>query len=82
MSIVGGNGRLRIRPTSSGLIIALAGKSIEREMYSFMRQLFGRGHDGYNQRNKNKGTESAPLWKTDDLSKLELAIVEYSKTIA
>ena len=82
MSIVGGNGRLRIKPTVAGFDISLAGKSLEREMYPFMSQLFGRNHDGYKQRNKNKGTKSAPFWKTNDLSKLELAAVKYSKTIA
>ncbi len=82
MSIVGGNGRLRIKPTANGFDMSLAGKSLEREMYPFMNQLFGRNHDGYKQRNKNKGTKSAPFWKTNDLSTIELAAVEYSKTTA
>ena len=82
MSIVGGNGRLRIKSTAAGFDISLAGESLEREMYPFMSRLFGRSHNGYKQRNKNKGTKSAPFWKTNDLSKIELAAVVYSKTTA
>ena len=82
MSIVGGNGRLRVKATAAGFDLSLAGMSLEREMYPFMKQLFGRSHDGYKQTNKNEGTESSPFWKTDDLSKLELAAIKYSRTIA
>ena len=82
MSIVGGNGRLRVKATSAGFDLSLAGASLEREMYPIMKQLFGRKHDGYKQRNSKKGTKSAPFWKTSDLAKLELAASEYSNTIA
>ena len=82
MSFVGGNGRLRVAHTSRGFTISLAGASLEKEMYPFMERLFGRSNDGYKQTNSRKGTQSAPFWNTNELTKLVQAAIEYSKTIA
>jgi hypothetical protein len=75
MSICGGIGRLRIKPTTTGFDVSLAGKSLTNIMSPYMIKLMGKGHDGFNQ------TDCNPYWKTNDLSVIESAITEYAKTV-
>ncbi len=76
MSILGGNGRLRVQPTAAGFTISLCCTLIS-EMYSFMEGLFQRKHDGSKQPNDRQ-----PFWKADDddLDKLEKAMYRYAET--
>lgn len=76
MSLIGGNGRLRVQPRKDGFIISLSCKSLENEMTGFMNQLVGRERDGYKQPN-----ERQPYWITDDLGLLTQAVYRYAQTI-
>jgi len=72
-----GLGRIYVQPSSYGCDISLSGVVLEKEMYPFMKGLFGKGCDGYKQRNRNKGWERQPFWRTDDFSKVRAAIKYY-----
>ena len=57
------DGRLCIQPTSNGYDIALSGKSLEKEMYGFMRDLCQSECSGYKQPNKKIGKLDFPFWR-------------------
>lgn len=80
MSISGCNGRIWISPSSEGYDVSLSGISLEREMYGYMRALFGHECTGYKQRNANKGFKRQPFWRTSDFHKVESVIERYAKT--
>lgn len=71
------SGRIYVQPSNYGCDISLSGVVLEKEMYSYMKGLFGKECDGYKQRNRNKGWEKQPFWRTDDFSKVREAIWYY-----
>ncbi|MGV0035200.1 MAG: hypothetical protein ACNYPE_09610 [Candidatus Azotimanducaceae bacterium WSBS_2022_MAG_OTU7] len=80
MSVTGGNGRIYIQPSSIGYDVSLSGQSLERQMCSYMINLFGKNCDGYKQRNATQGFKRQPFWRTDDLSKVRKAIFHYASS--
>ena len=80
MSFTGGNGRLRVAPTSDAYDVALVGKSLVKQMYGFMRNLCGRDCDDYKQKNERLGKEDNPYWRVRDFSVVRKAVFEYAKT--
>ncbi len=74
-----GSGRIYVQPNSSGCDVSLSGQVIEAEMYPFMRQLFGKECDGFKQKNRNKGWEKQPFWRTADFGKVREAIRYYAR---
>jgi len=78
MSIVGGNGRLTIQPTLKGYDIGLSGKSIQKDMYEFMRDLCKSECTGYKQTNKTIGKQDLPFWRVDDFNLVCKAVYKYA----
>lgn len=72
-----GIGRIYVQPSSLGCNVSLSGQVIQREMYPFMQKLLGRDCDGFAQRNRKKGKEDQPFWRTQDFGKVEEAIRFY-----
>ncbi len=72
-----GIGRIYVQPSSIGCDISLSGQVIEKEMYPFMRKLFGKECDGFKQRNRNSGWDKQPFWRTDNFSKVQESIHYY-----
>ena len=81
MSISGCNGRLWVQPSSLGYNISLSGKSLEKEMYPFMRQLCGKECTGYAQTNKRIGKKDQPYWRVESFDTVRKAVYQYSHTI-
>ncbi len=77
MSFSGGNGRIRISPFHEKYDICLRGKSLEKQMYRFMRILCGRKHDSYKQ---TKPDPHAPFWRVSDFELVKKAVYHYAKT--
>ena len=73
-----GPGRIYVQPNSSGCDVSLSGQVVEGEMYPFMRELFGKECDGFKQRNRNKGWNKQPFWRTSDFGKVKDAIRWYA----
>ncbi len=81
MSFIGGNGRLYVQPSSLGYDISLSGKSLEKEMYPFMRELCGSECTGYKQPNRSIGKKNQPFWRVESFELVKEAVYRYSKTI-
>ena len=80
MSLCGGNGRMWINPSSVGYDVSLSGKSIEKQLYSSMKDIFGKDCDGFKQTNNNTGIITQPYWRTDSFKLVKKAAEIYSKT--
>jgi hypothetical protein len=81
ISLTGANGRLGVYPSTIGYDISLSGKSIEEEMYPFMRDLCGRECDGYIQKNTKLGKKNQPFWRVSEFSLVKNAAYYYSTTV-
>jgi hypothetical protein len=81
MSLIGGNGRLRIVPSPIGCDVSLSGKSVEKQLYPKLKELFDRDCDGFKQTNKNTGIITQPYWRTENFSLVKKAAEIYSKTV-
>ncbi len=79
MSFIGGNGRIYIQPSALGYDISLSGKSLEKEMYSFMHKLCGQECTDYKQKNKSKGKKDQPFWRVDDFEIVKKAVYQYAR---
>lgn len=79
MSIIGGNGRLCICPTSDGYDISLSGKSLTNQMHGFMKELCQKECDGYKQKNANLGKLDQPFWRVTDFNLVRKAAEHYAK---
>jgi hypothetical protein len=75
MSLIGCNGRMFILPTSTGYDVSISGMSVEKNLYPFLKDLFGKDCDGYRQPNSR-----VPKWKTDDFDLVKQAALIYAKT--
>ena len=82
LSFSGGNGRIWISPKAEGYDISLSGKSLERQMYPFMRDLCGRECDGYKQTNERLGKKDNPFWRVSDFELVKKAVFRYASTSA
>jgi predicted HNH restriction endonuclease len=71
--IAGANGRLGAGLQKEGYKVSLEGQSIEKRMYGFLKELFGRKHDRYAQ------TGRYPLWKTSNFDDVRKAIYCYAE---
>lgn len=71
--IAGANGRLGAGLQEEGYKVSLEGQSIEKRMYGFLKELFGRKHDRYAQ------TGRYPLWKTSNFDDVRKAIYDYAE---
>jgi hypothetical protein len=80
MCFLGGNGRLWVSPSSDGYDITLSGKSLENQMYTFMRNLCGKECDGYKQTNAKIGKNDAPFWRVNDFKLVKDAVLHYAET--
>jgi len=80
MSISGANGRVWIQPSTAGYDVSLSGESLEKQLYTFMKELFGHECNGYKQTNNNEGTKRQPFWRTSDFKKVRAAVCHYAKT--
>ena len=80
MSLTGGNGRLYVQPAIDGYDISLSGKSLENEMYGFMRSLCNKDCDGYKQLNKRLGKKDQPFWRVEDFNMVRESAYHYAKT--
>ena len=80
MSLSGANGRLWVTPSNVGYDISLSGKSIQKQMYPFMRDLCGKECDGFKQLNTKLGKKNQPYWRVSDLSLVEKAAYYYAAT--
>ena len=76
LSVLGGNGRLCINPTSEGYKIGLSGIPLTNEMYGFMREITGKPHDIY----EFPADERLPKWKVENFSIIEKAVHRYAQT--
>lgn len=80
MSISGANGRLAVQPSDDGYDISLSGKSIQKQMYPFMRDLCGKESDGYKQLNARLGKKDQPYWRIADFALVREAAFHYAST--
>ncbi|SFK48836.1 hypothetical protein SAMN04488079_11274 [Methylophaga sulfidovorans] len=80
MSLSGANGRLGVQPSSVGYDISLSGKSIQKQMYSFMKELCNKECDGYKQLNTKLGKKDQPYWRVSDFSVVKKAAYNYATT--
>jgi hypothetical protein len=77
MSLTGCGDRLFILPSSKHVYeVSLFGLSIEKNLYGFMKKLFGRDCDGY----RNKKNKRQPRWWTDDFDLVRKAAIIYAKS--
>lgn len=74
ISLVGGNGRLYIRPAKGGYHVSLSGKSLVQRMYPFMAELIGRDCDGYCHPDNVQ-----PFWNVPDYTKVQAAAYFYAE---
>lgn len=75
MAIKGGDdGTIWIVPTSKGFDIGLRGVSLERNMYSYMRQLTNKNHDKYGYRRDQR----MPKWEVIDFNIVIEAAYHYA----
>ena len=78
ISVIGGNGRLYINPTSKGYNIGLSGLSLTDEMYSYMCDLTGKvKHDKFG----FPALKRLPKWEVESFSIVKKSVIRYSKTI-
>jgi|688.fasta_scaffold236373_2 hypothetical protein len=82
LCFMGGNGRIWITPCTAGYDISLSGKSLENQMYPFMRDLCGRECDGYKQTNARLGRKDNPFWRVNDFELVKKAVFRYASTSA
>jgi hypothetical protein len=82
LSFSGGNGRIWISPNTEGYDISLSGKSLERQMYPFMRDLCERECNGYKQTNARLGKKDNPFWRVSDFDLVKRAVFHYASTSA
>lgn len=80
MSLSGANGRLGVSPSGVGYDISLSGKSIQHQMYGFMRDLCGKDCDGYKQLNTRLGIKNEPFWRVANFSTVIEAAFRYART--
>jgi hypothetical protein len=74
MSFTGGNGTIYIQPFNSEYDISLSGKSIEKQMYQFMCDLYGK-REGYKQTKPKQA-----FWRVTDFRLVEKVVYHYAKT--
>jgi hypothetical protein len=81
MSLTGAvaKGRLGVYPCSEGCDISLSGKSIQQEMYDYMRNLCGKERDGFIQPNQPRGTNNQPFWRVTDFELVRKAAFHYAE---
>lgn len=78
ISIIGGNGRLYINPTSKGYNIGLSGVSLTAEMYDYMCELTKKDR---NDKYGFPALKRLPKWEVESFSIVKEAILRYSKSI-
>ena len=78
VKMAAGSGRIYVQPSSIGCDVSLSGKDLERKMYPFMRNLFERDCHGFKQRNRNRGWDRQPFWRTDDFQKVRKVVFNYA----
>jgi hypothetical protein len=74
MSLIGCNGRMFVLPTPTGYEVSIYGISVEKNLYPYLKDLFGRDCNGHRQPN-----ERQPKWKTDDFNIVKQAAILYAK---
>ncbi|EJO4031858.1 histidine kinase [Vibrio cholerae] len=80
ISLSGANGRLWVSPSIGGYDVSVSGKSLENELVPTLTSYFGRGPDGYKQKNANKGFKHQPFWRTKDFQNVQAVCEMYVKT--
>ncbi|EMI4329422.1 histidine kinase [Vibrio cholerae] len=80
ISLSGANGRLWMSPSIGGYDVSVSGKSLENELVPILTSYFGRGPDGYKQKNANKGFKHQPFWRTKDFQDVQAVCEMYVKT--
>jgi hypothetical protein len=77
MSFSGGNGRIWVSPFHEQYDICLSGKSIEKQMYSYRRDLCKKNNDGFKQ---TMPEPHAPFWRVSNFELVRKAVHHYAKT--